>query len=64
MGATFIYSYGRSRHEVKRGDRQAAADVLRYARAHPEACGVRRLKRGQFEIRQPARHLILRINVR
>jgi hypothetical protein len=61
MGATFVYSYGRSRHETKKGDRKAAADVLRYARAHPEALGVERLERGHFIVRHPARHLVLRI---
>lgn len=64
MGVVFIFSYGRSRHEVKRADRKAAADVLRYARAHKDVCGVQRIKQGQFIIRQPSRHTVLRINVR
>jgi hypothetical protein len=63
MGATFIFSYGRSRHEVKKGDRQAAADMLRYARANRHALGFERICKGQFLIRHPAKHTTVRINV-
>jgi hypothetical protein len=64
MGATFIFTYGRSRHEIKKGDRKAAADVLRYARANRPACQVERICQGQFLIDHPARHTKVRINVR